>query len=120
MRFQGPNDLQQALTHRHSVHSTPELNSKLDQNISMVGKRQEDCTADLIQAFFDVHLCKDKGTFEGIRFCTRRHASAYNTVGVEAACCIVYHRLIDRYVSGYRGRLPVYRHRCDEKVRYKQ
>jgi hypothetical protein len=97
------NDSKGASAYRHRSNGRPQIDPAQDPTIALIAAREEDCVADLMQAFFDVTDILDAPTFTAIPYCTRGHRDAFPDMDVEAACREVYAQLLRQCRHGFSG-----------------
>jgi hypothetical protein len=97
------NNPQAASTYRHRPNGKPQIDPAQDSTIGIIAAREEDCVADLMQAFFDVTGILDAPTFTAIPYCTRGHRDAFPDMDVEAACREIWAQLLRQCRHGFSG-----------------
>lgn len=94
LKYQG--DLPGAITYLHRVRAIPGLVASTDPTIDHIQSQEENCVADLMQAFFDVSSVDDNPKSKVIAHCTIGR-------GGGSSCRLVHRKLILRCRYGFRG-----------------
>jgi hypothetical protein len=95
-------DLQGAIAYLHCVRAVPGLIPATDPTIDHIQSQEENCVADLMQAFFDVSSVGDNPGSKVISYCTLSESCVFSVKYVEATCRLLHSKLILRCRDGFR------------------